>query len=196
MFDRDRMTFWHGEGKGEEGSHLASQREGWTYTILISKKFRENESKCMEQPSSLVTIWSAGKRAEMLISRGVKRVPIPGKSCLAVSWKSTDVSEEQPCLLPASCWFIAWLTLQQGRAIAQAVSRWLPTAAARVRARVKSCGIFGIQSGTGVGFLRDLRFPLKIFISPFVPQSPSSITWGWYNRLVVAGVPSGLSLTP
>jgi hypothetical protein len=28
-----------------------------------------------------------------------------------------------------------------GRAIAQAVSRWLPTAATRVRARVSSCGI-------------------------------------------------------
>jgi hypothetical protein len=30
-----------------------------------------------------------------------------------------------------------------GRAIAQAVSRWLPTAAARVRALVWSCGICG-----------------------------------------------------
>jgi hypothetical protein len=27
-------------------------------------------------------------------------------------------------------------------------------------------------------------------------QSPSFITWGWYNRPVVAAVPSGLSLTP
>jgi hypothetical protein len=34
--------------------------------------------------------------------------------------------------------------------------------------------------------------PLPIFI----PQSPSSIIWGWYNRPVVAAVPSGLSLTP
>jgi hypothetical protein len=32
-----------------------------------------------------------------------------------------------------------------GRAIAQAVSRWLPTAAALVRARVRSCGICGGQ---------------------------------------------------
>jgi hypothetical protein len=83
-----------------------------------------------------------------------------------------------------------------GRAIAQAVSRWLPTAAARVRARVWSCGICGGQSGAGAGFLRVLRFPLPIFIPPISPQSQSSIIWGWYNRPVVAAVPSGLSLTP
>jgi hypothetical protein len=45
-----------------------------------------------------------------------------------------------------------------GRAIAQAVSRWLPTAAARVRAQVWSSGICGEQSGAGAGF------PLQIFI--------------------------------
>jgi (2Fe-2S) ferredoxin len=49
-----------------------------------------------------------------------------------------------------------------GRAIAQAVSRWLPTAAARVRARVWSSGICGGQNGAGAGFL-------------FIP--PSSPAW-------------------
>jgi hypothetical protein len=62
-----------------------------------------------------------------------------------------------------------------GRAIAQAVSRWLPTTAARVRARVRSCGIYGGQSGIRAVFLRVLRFPLPIFIPPIAPQSPSSI---------------------
>jgi hypothetical protein len=82
-----------------------------------------------------------------------------------------------------------------GRAIAQAVSRWFPTAAAQVRARVWSCRISSGQSGVGAGFLRILRFPLTISIPPIAPQSPSSIIWGWYNRPVVAAVPSGLSLT-
>jgi hypothetical protein len=62
--------------------------------------------------------------------------------------------------------------------------------------RVWSCGICGGQSGSGAGFLRVLRFPLPICIPPTAPQSPSSIIWGWYNRKVVAAVPSGLSLTP
>jgi hypothetical protein len=85
----------------------------------------------------------------------------------------------------------------QGRPIAQAVSRWLPTAAARVRARVRSCRISGGQSGAGAGFLRVLRFPLPIFIPPIAhPQSPSSIVWGWYNKPALAAVQSGLSLTP
>jgi hypothetical protein len=83
-----------------------------------------------------------------------------------------------------------------GRAIAQAVSRWLPTWAARVRARVRSREICGGQSGKGAGFSQVLRFPLPIFIPLTAPHSSSSIIWGWYNRPIVAAVPSGLSLTP
>jgi hypothetical protein len=83
-----------------------------------------------------------------------------------------------------------------GRAIAQAVSRWLPTAVARVQARVWLCGICGGQSGAGAGFLWVLWFPLPIFIPPVVPQSPSSIIWGLYNRPEVAAVRSGLRPTP
>jgi hypothetical protein len=66
---------------------------------------------------------------------------------------------------------------------------WPPTAAARVRVRVWSCN-------AEAGFVRVLRFPLPVFIPPISPQSPSSIIWGWYNRPVLAAVPSGLSLTP
>jgi hypothetical protein len=80
-------------------------------------------------------------------------------------------------------------------AIAQAVSRWLPIAAARVQTRVWLSGICGGQSGAGAGFLRVLRFPLQIFIPPVAPQSPSPIMWGWYNRPEVAAMPSGPSWT-
>jgi hypothetical protein len=47
-----------------------------------------------------------------------------------------------------------------GRAIAQAVSRWLPTAVAWVRVRA-ACGVCGGQSGTGAGFLRYFGFPCQ-----------------------------------
>jgi hypothetical protein len=57
-----------------------------------------------------------------------------------------------------------------GRAVAQAVSLWLPTAAARVRVRA-ACGVCGGQSGIGAGFLQVLRFPLPIIIPPISPSS-------------------------
>jgi hypothetical protein len=94
------------------------------------------------------------------------------------------------------CWVLQLTIYTLGCAIAQAVSRWLPTAVARVRVRVWSCRICGGQSGTGSGFLRVLRFPLPIFSPPIAPQSPSSIIWGLYNRPEVAAVPSGLRPTP
>jgi hypothetical protein len=55
--------------------------------------------------------------------------------------------------------------LVNGCAVAQAVSRWLPTAAAGVRV-LAACGVCGGQSGTGAGFLRVLRFPL-----PMIPPN-------------------------
>jgi hypothetical protein len=55
------------------------------------------------------------------------------------------------------------------RAVAQAVSLWLPTVAARVRVRAAS-GVCGGQSGIGADFLRVLRFPLPI-IPPISPSS-------------------------
>jgi hypothetical protein len=71
-----------------------------------------------------------------------------------------------------------------GRAIAQAVSRWLPATAARVRARVWSSGICGGQSGAGAGFIRVLRFPLPIHSIKF---SILTITRNRYNRPRING---------
>jgi hypothetical protein len=75
-----------------------------------------------------------------------------------------------------------YLLQLNGHTIAQAVSRRILRAAARVRAQVRSFGICGGQSGTGTGFLRVLRFPLLILIPPTAPHSSSSFIRGWYNR--------------
>jgi hypothetical protein len=75
---------------------------------------------------------------------------------------------------------MAILMVCRGRAIAQAVSRRFPTAAARVRSQVRSCGICGGQSGTGASFLRILRFSLPVLIPPTTLHLPSIIR-GWYN---------------
>jgi hypothetical protein len=62
------------------------------------------------------------------------------------------------------------------RAVAQAVSRWLPTSPARVRVRA-ACGMCGGQSGTGAGFLRVLRFPLSIIPPLLVAAVPCGPNW-------------------
>jgi hypothetical protein len=52
-----------------------------------------------------------------------------------------------------------FLTLLIGRAVAQAVSRRLSTAAARVQSQVKSYGLCRVQSGTGAGLLHNPHHP-------------------------------------
>jgi hypothetical protein len=64
---------------------------------------------------------------------------------------------------------LSLLSLVFGRAVAQAVRHWLPTAVVRVRVRA-ACWVCGGQSGTGAGFLRVLQFPLPI-IQPISPSS-------------------------
>jgi hypothetical protein len=96
--------------------------------------------------------------------------------------------------------YVGHLTTLSGRDIAQWVSRRLPTAAVRVRAQVRLCGICGGKSGTGAGFLWALRSPLPILIPQTAPNTHThthqlSSGAGTTGQLV-ADVPSGLSLTP
>jgi hypothetical protein len=73
------------------------------------------------------------------------------------------------CLCMYVCIYLSiYLYIYLGRAVAQAVSPWLPTVAARVRVRA-ACGVCSGQSGTVAGFLRALRFPLPI-IPPISPS--------------------------
>jgi hypothetical protein len=60
-------------------------------------------------------------------------------------------------------------------AIAQVITRRIPTAANRVPAQVKSCGLCDGQNGTGAGFLQVLQSPLAILIPPTAPHSSSII---------------------
>jgi hypothetical protein len=68
-----------------------------------------------------------------------------------------------------------------GRAIPQALSRWLPTSVARVPSRVWSSGICGGQSGAGAGLFRVLLFPLPIFIhnQPHLSSGAGTIGQKW-----------------
>jgi hypothetical protein len=70
----------------------------------------------------------------------------------------------------------------------------LLTAAARVRAQVRSCAICGGQCGNGPGFLRLLLFPLPIVPLLLIHHRRSSGA-GTVGQ-TVADVSSGLSLTP
>jgi hypothetical protein len=64
--------------------------------------------------------------------------------------------------------FAGCFTPGEGLAIDQAVSRWVSTAAARVRARVWSCEICGGQSAAGAGVLRVTQFSPPVFIPPIL----------------------------
>jgi hypothetical protein len=83
---------------------------------------------------------------------------------------------------------------EHGRITAQAVSRWLPTAAARVRAQIRSCGILVDKVALGQVFSEYIGFPCQFSFHILLHTHLSSGT-GTVGQLV-ADVPSGLSLTP
>jgi hypothetical protein len=71
--------------------------------------------------------------------------------------------------------------MAEGRAIAQAVSRWLPTAAARVRARVWQVGFVVDKMALGQIFSEYFGFPTNLHSTKF---SIITITRGRYDRLL------------
>jgi hypothetical protein len=69
-----------------------------------------------------------------------------------------DVFFENVSLHSTDC--TALYPKRKGRVVAQAVRRWLPTAAGRVRFRA-ACGLCRGQREAGTGFLRVLRLPCQ-----------------------------------
>jgi hypothetical protein len=82
------------------------------------------------------------------------------------------------------------------RAIAQAVCHRLSTAAARVRDRVRSCGISGGQSYARAVVSEYYVFPCQSVIPAIAPQSSSSIIQFCYNRPINCFSNSGLDRPP
>jgi hypothetical protein len=77
-----------------------------------------------------------------------------------------------------------------GRAIAEAVSLWLPTAVARVRAWVWQVEFVVDKVASGKFFLRVLRFPLpKPFIPPTSPSSSSQLPGAVIRGLATSSSP-------
>jgi hypothetical protein len=87
------------------------------------------------------------------------------------------------------------LYTEVSRAIAQVVSRRLPTATARVRAQVRSCGICGKQSGIGAVFSKYFCSHCIYSFHRLLHTHHLSSGAGTIGQLV-ADIPSGLSLTP
>jgi hypothetical protein len=76
-----------------------------------------------------------------------------------------------------------------GRAIAQAVSRRLPTAAARVQTRIWSCGIlWWTKVALGQVFSENFGLPCHLHSICFSTMI-FTVTRGWHNRPGVAAVP-------
>jgi hypothetical protein len=92
------------------------------------------------------------------------------------------------------CIVLVW---KMGHAIAQAVSRRLPTAEAQVRVQVRSCGIFCGQSGIETGFLQVLRFACQFSFNRLLHNHHHHLSFGAGTiSQTVAAVPSGLSPHP
>jgi hypothetical protein len=56
-------------------------------------------------------------------------------------------------------------------------------------------GFVGEEVALGHVFSKYFGFPCQFAFHRLLHKSSSSVIWSWYNRPVVAAIPSGLSLT-
>jgi hypothetical protein len=84
------------------------------------------------------------------------------------------------------------LTFLMGHAIAQVVSRWHPTSAARVRARVCSCGIVVDKVALGQVFSEYFGFPCQSSFHQLLHNHDHLSSGAGTIDQLVADVPSGL----
>jgi hypothetical protein len=113
----------------------------------------------------------------------------PYLSCLLNSSRIPSLGFEFLLVFFCSPKFGSLCKYRQGRAIAQAVSRRLPTAAARVQTKVWSCGIlWWTKVALGQVFSENFGFPANLHSICF-SKIIFTITRGWHNRPGVAAVP-------
>jgi hypothetical protein len=103
--------------------------------------------------------------------------------CTAYYW----ILQNLKCVINQT---LSYLLAYLGRAIAEAVSRWLPTAAARVRARVWSCGIVVDKVALGQVFSEYFGFPCQssfhqlLHNHPHISSGACTIGQKWPQYLV------------
>jgi hypothetical protein len=142
-----------------------NQGYSWKSNILMNEKYETNEIN----DAAISVAWM---KFNILYCQLKRRCLCGGERGESLRFTIMERSEG----LHSLTYLFRWRCV-----IAQAVSRRLPNAAARVRDKLRSCEICGEYSDTGAGFLRVLRFPLPLLIPPTAPHSLSIIR-GCYNR--------------
>jgi hypothetical protein len=151
--------------------------------IMAGCVFRKTMAVCVQEDPD--RMWVQEDPGRMYVHE------YPGRMCVQEDPSRMWVQEDPrlfrrtvhstPCKrLRTFEWGLYGRPTTEGCAVAQAVSRRLPTAAVQVRAQVRLSPICGGQNGTGTGSLRLLRFPVPLILLP-APHSSSSIILGWYS---------------
>jgi hypothetical protein len=128
--------------------------------IFKNKNRRFNFHNCLGRPTTLIQVLMF---SSYICQGTVCSVPVNSLAITLLFF---------PILFP----FLI-LVLLIDRAVAQAVSRWLPHAGGPDSPTDRACGVCGGQSGTGAGFLRVL-----LANHHSTNFSTIIITKGWHNR--------------